>query len=312
MKKVLLATVAVSVMATTAMAQFTVNEAACKDAKQGERADPGPASHQMVYVLCGQKFRDQQAAYLAQEKAEEQLRQDKIRANMEQAQLQKDKLKAAMEQLQLIEKEFAAKQAATREEEAKLARENPLLNPDDYSPTCKTVKEQVPVDYRIGLMPGQPVEQVYQAQETVREQIEARTVCDKLKTEYQYRKNEEDNKRRAIAEAKPGNKLLRAYSNYIYLKLCHDVREGYVVQYVNDQEMERVDSTTKRIVEAATKEDASINTDDVWNAALTQNNRELTKSGGITMGVVQAVCRWRLDLLFNASATPVYPIAKPQ
>jgi hypothetical protein len=75
-------------------------------------------------------------------------------------------------------------------------------------------------------------------------------------------------KARAGAEArKPINRLLLAYKRYAYVKYCNEVRQGYVVVYVNDIELERARTAVKAIEDDALREDATLDTNASWNRA---------------------------------------------
>jgi hypothetical protein len=101
----------------------------------------------------------------------------------------------------------------------------------------------------------------------------------------------------------PANRILRAYTAYIYSKVCHDVREGYVVQFVNDIELGWAEKAVSAVVEQATAQDTSIDTDVQWQNALREANRWPTNFD---------LCRIRLGELMAMSPEPVYTVTKPQ
>jgi len=76
----------------------------------------------------------------------------------------------------------------------------------------------------------------------------------------------------AAAEAKkPVNRLRLAYKRYAYVKLCNEVRQGYLVVYINDIELDRARTAVKAVENHAVDEDKSLDTDALWKAA----NKEL-------------------------------------
>ena len=100
----------------------------------------------------------------------------------------------------------------------------------------------------------------------------------------------------------PINRLYRGYQLYALVKFCNEVREGYLVQYVNDTEMVRAKKAIKSIVDQAIKDDTTIDTDDVWKQALAAVQG---KSASINF------CQYALGELFNLSPTAIYTVAKP-
>ena len=113
---------------------------------------------------------------------------------------------------------------------------------------------------------------------------------------------EEAAKQQAIIDAKPVNRLFRGYQYYAHVKFCNQVREGYLVKYVNDLEMERAEKAIKALVDKTTAEDTSIDTDYVWKEALKAVKGKYAND---------VLCRNSLVELFNLSPEPVYPITKP-
>jgi hypothetical protein len=68
--------------------------------------------------------------------------------------------------------------------------------------------------------------------------------------------------------AMPSTRLLNDYRFYAHVKWCDDLREGYLVQYINDAELERARQPIGDIVEQTTKDDPSIDTDDNWQQSI--------------------------------------------
>lgn len=114
---------------------------------------------------------------------------------------------------------------------------------------------------------------------------------------------------RARIAALPSNRLRTGYAAFAHVNWCHDVRDGYAYKYINDVELERAKTAVKAIVEQTTKEDTSINTDEIWQKALRiiapyTNQRN-------AYGDQLEVCRDSLEMLFKLSPAQVYSVAKP-
>jgi hypothetical protein len=80
---------------------------------------------------------------------------------------------------------------------------------------------------------------------------QAAALVERQRLEAQDRaaKVENDRAKAAAAEeASPHGQIRTAYGLYIGLKWCHDTRDGYLVKYINDVEMERVETAIKAIV----------------------------------------------------------------
>jgi TPR repeat protein len=73
-----------------------------------------------------------------------------------------------------------------------------------------------------------------------------------------------------LNEADPDyNRLLTAYMQYAFVKHCHEVREGYVVVYINDVEFGRAKNAIKTIETDALAKNVSFNPDAMWEHAVT-------------------------------------------
>jgi hypothetical protein len=107
----------------------------------------------------------------------------------------------------------------------------------------------------------------------------------------------------------PFTRLLDGYRFFAHVKWCHDVRDGYAYKFINVVELERAEMAIKAIVAQSTKENASINTDDVWKQALASIAGHLRQRD--TANGLDQVCQHSLQELFKISPTPVYSIAKP-
>jgi hypothetical protein len=136
----------------------------------------------------------------------------------------------------------------------------------------------------------------YEAQQAAQQEAERRAASERQIAA------QEEAARQAAEAAKPINRLYRGYQYYAHIKFCNEVREGYLVKYVNDVELERAEIAIKAIVAQTTKEDAAIDTDDVWKKAL---------KAVVGQYAEIEVCKASLIQLFKLSPQPVYQIAKP-
>src|SRR6478672_3471179 len=57
------------------------------------------------------------------------------------------------------------------------------------------------------------------------------------------KQSEQAERLQAIEDAKPINRLFRGYQYFGHARFCHESRDGYLVQYVNDAEMEKAQRT---------------------------------------------------------------------
>ena len=62
--------------------------------------------------------------------------------------------------------------------------------------------------------------------------------------------------------------LCRSYTSYVRVKYCNEVRKGYLLQYVNDEELERAEVAIKAIVSKAIETTPNVDTDAIWKRAL--------------------------------------------
>jgi hypothetical protein len=118
----------------------------------------------------------------------------------------------------------------------------------------------------------------------------------------QQQKLKEAQAEAARQAALPHNRVINAYSLYAKVTFCNEVREGYLLQYVNDSEFVRAKAATKAIVAAALKEDSSLDTDDLWNKGRSAINGFIASQG---------YCQLALSQLLNASPVNPYEIRKP-
>jgi hypothetical protein len=200
------------------------------------------------------------------------------------------------------------------------------LRPDDGSSTlaCLTARglspQPAPLRNRIG-------EQLRQKDEALRQQSQA--ACDRIMLEQavkqraydvekaqreahardvsqrwaeQQARAAEQAKEQARIQALPINRLRNGYRWFAYVTICHQVREGYLLQYVNDVELARAHDAVKAIEARAVADDSSIDTDRVWQAALDDPMHPY---------VIESACRRALVWLLDASPQSVWTVEKP-
>jgi hypothetical protein len=107
--------------------------------------------------------------------------------------------------------------------------------------------------------------------EAAKREYEAqRRIEEAKRKEYMERLRKFEDERRAAAAAeaeemrKPINRLRRAYSQYIYVRSCYRVRQGYLAVWINDVEMERARGAVTRIENEVLTEEPTINTAAMW------------------------------------------------
>lgn len=74
-------------------------------------------------------------------------------------------------------------------------------------------------------------------------------------------------KQQLIDDAKPGNRLMDAYLNYVVVSRCNEVRRGYTYVFVNDVELQRAKEAVADIERSALKAEPEINADRKWAEA---------------------------------------------
>jgi uncharacterized protein YecT (DUF1311 family) len=104
---------------------------------------------------------------------------------------------------------------------------------------------------------------------------------------------------RAAAEveaAKPENRLLLGYERYAFAKYCNDIRQGYMLVYVNDIELERARDQIAAIEAEVKRQAKDIDTGALW---LKANN--LLRGTTVSQQTCQLALR-RLKMQFNQSS----------
>jgi hypothetical protein len=125
------------------------------------------------------------------------------------------------------------------------------------------------------------------------------------------RRQAEADARAAIAqevareEAKPENKLQRAYRAYGLVQYCNKVRQGYLVTYINDEEMDRAQimmKATERMYVRQGFADPSLTADSIWKRAMSQIGGQAIDSQS---------CKGYYRQLSDFSPVPSIQIEKP-
>jgi hypothetical protein len=130
-------------------------------------------------------------------------------------------------------------------------------------------------------------------------------IADGVEISRQQSEDLKQAQQQAKIDAEPVNVVFRGYQMYINVTLCSQVREGYLVKFINDVEMERSTKAIKAIVEAQKKRDPSLDTEYVWNKAKQEHDRSKPI---INLDYCRNV---HLRSLLNASPQPVFHVEKP-
>lgn len=97
-------------------------------------------------------------------------------------------------------------------------------------------------------------------------------------------------------------RLTADYAAFAYVRFCHESREGYLVQYVNDIEMAKARNAIEQIVAQAKKDDPAINTDEAWSNAMAAIKGD---------NLDPMICHNTLAQLLKRSPIPAYSTEKP-
>jgi hypothetical protein len=110
----------------------------------------------------------------------------------------------------------------------------------------------------------------------------------------------------AIEAAKPRNRLYRAYASYVIVKQCHDQRDGYMMVYVTDTEVERAREAMVVIEKKVLAEDPSLPATEIWARA--SNERRINFYSGYNWSWYRETCQAALATILRA-VRPA-PVAK--
>jgi hypothetical protein len=112
----------------------------------------------------------------------------------------------------------------------------------------------------------------------------------------------EAQKRAEIEARKPENRLIKAYQLYSNVQFCNQLRQGYMVVWVNDLELERARAATKAIEKSILVEQPGLNTNNLWQTAL---------ANAKGWQAYQRSCDQAYSNLLSMSPVNVYPLQKP-
>jgi hypothetical protein len=112
-------------------------------------------------------------------------------------------------------------------------------------------------------------EQIERDRKAQEDEIAAKAELERVTRERQQQEYQEQQRQAAIEAAKPVNQLASAYREYVQVQTCYKDRQGYLVVWVNDIEMDRARRAIHAIEQKLTKDDPSIDTDKLWRSALT-------------------------------------------
>jgi hypothetical protein len=117
------------------------------------------------------------------------------------------------------------------------------------------------------------------------------------------KERQEAAKRAGEAERRlPRAQVTEGYTLYRCVRYCNEVRRGYVVQYVNYDELARATTAIQAIVRKAKNDEPGINTDALWNSSADLAN-------GRPMGVEW--CQRYLHDLLRMSPVALFDNSKP-
>jgi hypothetical protein len=109
----------------------------------------------------------------------------------------------------------------------------------------------------------------------------------------------------------PGPRALisAAYTQYSFVQLCHQVRKGYAIIDINDDELQRARAAAKAIETAAIAEDPTINPDKEFVEA--DKLARSTFSDGEDKERIGELCRSVLNELLSSSPVSPYQTHRP-
>lgn len=106
-------------------------------------------------------------------------------------------------------------------------------------------------------------------------------------------------------QARPVNKVVNAYAAYIIVRICHESREGYLVQYISDAEMDRAEKAIRTAVDKWTAADPTIDKSLAWDDA-----RKYAR--GLNIAASVEFCQSQLAKLYSLSGSSPYKFGRPE
>jgi hypothetical protein len=107
----------------------------------------------------------------------------------------------------------------------------------------------------------------------------------------------------------PRDRISTAYGQYSFIQLCHQVRQGYAVTNINDDELQRARMAAKAIEKAAIAKDPTINPDKEFAEA--DELARSTFSDGEDKERIGELCRSVLNALLSSSPVSPYQAHRP-
>lgn len=145
-------------------------------------------------------------------------------------------------------------------------------------------------------------------------QIEAQ---EQAARDAQRRQQFEDDQQRIVEGAKarvaeeerqqrlPVNRMVNAYAAYIFVKVCHESRDGYLVQYISPAEMERAEKAVRAAADKLMQEDPNIDKARAWDDARAY-------ARGIKVAASIEFCQMQLNKLYSLSPVGPYQFGRPE
>jgi hypothetical protein len=134
--------------------------------------------------------------------------------------------------------------------------------------------------------------------EVTRRAYEAQRGLEEAKRKEEMERLEKRRAAEAEEMRKPINRLRRAYWQYMYVGSCYRVREGYLVVWINDIELERARGAVTRIENEVLNEEPTINIAAVWKEVADRK----------PASIYEAQCKPAYNVLIETA--PVLPVLK--
>jgi hypothetical protein len=97
--------------------------------------------------------------------------------------------------------------------------------------------------------------------------------------------------------------MLYGYRFFMLVHHCNEVRQGYLLQFISDDELARSEIAIHAIVRKAKLDDPSIDSDALWRDAIQMATK---------MTITRDYCQLYFGQLPRISPVPVYSTNKPR
>jgi hypothetical protein len=188
-----------------------------------------------------------------------------------------------------IEREERARQAQALKEQREEQRRNKAIS-DEHDRII--AQQQLEIQHQLEM----------EAMQKAKAEAQAKAAEMAKTYERQARERQAAAEAKAIEDAKPINVLFRAYTQYIYVNMCHQNREGYLMVFINDVELDRTEKAIHAIIKQQKKIDPQVDTDFAYSEAMKERHYQISGE----------TCKWSYNLLMNMSPVAEYVIPKPQ